>query len=142
MDNRRRTLLKGLLGLPALFVPGFGAAGPGSWRPGARRKFEGRKYRVSVFHIAGFQFYEGTKLVGGMRADDTLELVREPDNPYDGGAIKLRWKGVHVGYVPRVENGLLNLLLSQGAELDCYIQEVNPETVPWHAVLSSVILVG
>ena len=54
--------------------------------------------------LAGFQFYDGKALWDEMKTGDALTLVRERDNPHDANAVRVEWKGSHLGYIPRREN--------------------------------------
>jgi len=54
--------------------------------------------------LAGFRHYGGGEMWPDMKVGDRLELVREPDNPYDANAIRVDWRGRKLGYVPRRDN--------------------------------------
>jgi len=56
-----------------------------------------------------------------MHAGDVLKLVREPDNPFDAGAVRLEWNGRTIGYVPRLENSDLAQRLDAGVALEARI---------------------
>lgn len=124
----RRTFLARLLGLPAVLV-----------LPPALAK-QPDEYRIGAFHIAGFQYSRGPKLVSGMRAGQPLALVPEPQNAYDARAVRIDWRGVKIGYVPRRENGGLHALLNGGAPVAAHIAAVQREGPPWEAVSVAVHL--
>lgn len=50
------------------------------------------KQRTTLQHsaIAGFQYQQGEKFWPQIKADDPLQLIREPDNPYDKRAIRIK----------------------------------------------------
>jgi len=67
--------------------------------------------------LAGYRHYDGPAVLRDMRAGDRLELVREPDNPYDSRAIRVEWRGVKLGYVPRRDNAAVARQMDRGAPL-------------------------
>ena len=67
--------------------------------------------------LAGYRHYDGGAVLRAMRAGDRLELVREPDNPYDARAIRVEWRGVKLGYVPRRDNAAVSRQMDRGAPL-------------------------
>ena len=71
--------------------------------------------------LAGFRHYDGTGLWRDMKAGDRLELVREPENPYDSGAIRVEWRGHKLGYVPRRENAAVARQLDRGAPIEARV---------------------
>ena len=73
-----------------------------------------RSRTIETFYIAGFQYHEGADVIDKLKIGTKLELVPEFDNPYDPNAIALKYKGVHLGYVPRDKNWMLAMLLAFG----------------------------
>ncbi len=67
--------------------------------------------------LAGFRYAEGPQVWTRLRVGDELALVREPDNPHDANAVRVEWRGVKLGYVPRRENAALAWGLDRGAAL-------------------------
>jgi hypothetical protein len=53
-----------------------------------------------------------------LKPGDRLELVREPDNPHDANAVRVEWRGVKLGYVPRRDNTAVARQLDRGAALE------------------------
>jgi len=47
--------------------------------------------------LAGFQYHAGEALWQEMREGDRLTLVREGDNPHDGNAVRVEWRGHKLG---------------------------------------------
>ncbi len=77
--------------------------------------------------IAGLQFYDYDTvddLIGRIRPvrGDRLQLVRQPDNPYDGNAIETRWRNgrLLLGHLPRDPAGQIAPLLDAGKAIRCY----------------------
>lgn len=71
--------------------------------------------------LAGFRHYDGPVLWRDMRPGDRLELVREPGNPYDAGAIRVDWRGRKLGYVPQRDNAAVARQLDRGTPLEARI---------------------
>jgi len=123
---------RGFLGLSAFLPWGpFGRAAA----PDSHAEFE-----LDRFFIAGFRFHEGPGMIGRMRAGDRLSLRAEPDNPYDGGAVRMEFAGRHMGYVPRSQNAVVGRLLAQRAPVSCRILALDPTAEPWRAVQVAVAM--
>ena len=71
--------------------------------------------------LAGFRHYDGAGFWRDMKTGDRLELVREPGNPYDSGAIRVEWRGRTLGYVPRRDNAAVARQLDRGTPLEARI---------------------
>lgn len=65
---------------------------------------------------------------------DRLTLVREPDNPHDPLAVRIEWRGVKLGYVPRRENREIAARLDRGGALLCRVAWINRWARPWERV--------
>jgi hypothetical protein len=74
--------------------------------------------------LAGFRHYDGAEAWRHMKPGDRLQLVREPDNPYDANAVRVEWRGVKLGYVPRRDNAAVARQLDRGAALEARVAEV------------------
>lgn len=95
-----------------------------------------------TFFVAGFQRYDGALVLGKMKPGKSVEMVFEPDNPYDSNAIMLRYKGVKIGYVPAKDNYLMAQLAYFGHSdvFECRIIQVNPQADPWEQVRLAVYI--
>ena len=71
--------------------------------------------------LAGFRHYDGAESWRQLAVGDRLELVREPDNPYDANAVRVEWRGRRLGYVPRRDNAAVARQLDRGAALDARV---------------------
>lgn len=71
--------------------------------------------------LAGFRHYEGRDAWPALKVGDRLELSREPDNPYDANAVRVRWRGRMLGYVPRRDNAAVARLMDRGAALEARV---------------------
>ena len=70
--------------------------------------------QIDQFPIAGFQYHDGADVLDKLEVGTKLDLVPEFDNPYDPNAVAIKYKGVHLGYVPRASNALLAQMLFFG----------------------------
>jgi hypothetical protein len=64
--------------------------------------------------LAGFRYYEGSRVWNDMKVGDRITLIRERQNPHDPGAVRVEWRGHMIGYVPRRENGHLARQIDHG----------------------------
>jgi hypothetical protein len=64
----------------------------------------------------------------GLRAGEQLDLVPEPENPYDQNAVAIKHKGWHLGYVP-TRHDWVSKALEEGDQLSCAV--VRMETAGW-----------
>lgn len=74
----------------------------------------GIRFLVQSSPLAGFRYYQAQRVWGSLRVGDELELVREPSNPHDPHAVRVLWRGVMLGYVPKRENAGLARALDRG----------------------------
>lgn len=89
--------------------------------------------------LAGFQYHAGKQLWDEMKIGDALELVREPDNPYDAKAVRVEWRGQKLGYVPRRENVDIARLMDRGARLEARITRLVESRDPWQRVRFEIL---
>ena len=68
--------------------------------------------------LAGYRHYDGGEVWRDLKPGDRLELVREPENPYDANAVRVEWRGVKLGYVPRRDNAAVARQMDRGATLE------------------------
>ena len=80
------------------------------------RKSEAREAYQPLFDfcIAGGYYHALPEVLDELRPGVLLELVREPDNPYDANAIAVHWQGRRVGYVPREANTEVARMMDEG----------------------------
>jgi hypothetical protein len=71
--------------------------------------------------LAGLRHYAGAEAWREMRTGDRLQLVREPDNPYDANAVRVEWRGMKLGYVPRRDNAAVARQMDRGTALEARI---------------------
>jgi hypothetical protein len=84
------------------------------------------------FHIAGFTYYDGLEVINELHLGTRVDLVGEPDNPYDPEAIKVMYHDKKLGYVPKDRNSQMSTFLyyGHGDIFEAQIQLVNTETHP------------
>jgi len=71
--------------------------------------------------LAAFRHYEAREAWPELRIGARLDLVHEPDNPYDANAVRVEWHGRKLGYVPRRENEAVARHLDRGTALEARI---------------------
>jgi hypothetical protein len=91
--------------------------------------------------LAGFQFHAAEALFAQMQVGDRLALVREPDNPHDPNAIRVEWRQVKLGYVPRRDNPQVARQIDLGAALEARISRLREARNPWDRIEFEVVLV-
>lgn len=93
--------------------------------------YEKSRYLMD-FHIAGFAYYDGLDVIEELTLGKSVQLVCEPDNPYDPEAVAIYYEDKKIGYVPKDKNDLLSKLLYFGHAniFEARIQYINKETHP------------
>ena len=91
--------------------------------------------------LAGFKYHAGEDLWPDLREGDRLDLVREPDNEYDGNAIRVEWRGQKLGYLPRKENRAVAAAMDNGDKVDARIAKLRQHRNPWQRMLIEVFVV-
>ncbi len=89
---------------------------------------------LNQFSIAGFQYYEGPRLLAFLKPGMAVRLIAQPNHPEDPFAVAIYWKRFQLGYVPRSDNKHISRMLQQGIALQARIWQVNPEEPSWHQV--------
>ncbi|TFG18531.1 MAG: hypothetical protein EU530_09060 [Promethearchaeota archaeon] len=78
--------------------------------------------------IKGSRFQPSGKTIHKKTAKTKLELVPEPENPYDSNAVGVYCNGVQVGYIPRTQNkAIFKALIDGGPEFDCALGVYTPQ---------------
>src|SRR3546814_13129350 len=80
------------------------AAVTGAAMPAPAAASERRGILIQESPLAGFQYHAGQTLWAQFCVDAPLQLLREPDNKYDRGAVAVYSAGQRIGYLPRLEN--------------------------------------
>ncbi len=90
--------------------------------------------------LAGVRYHEALALWEHLRVGEPLELLREPDNPYDSNAVRVEWRGRRLGYVPRRENAALAWALDRGMPLRARISALESHPNPARRIRFEVVL--
>ena len=99
------------------------------------------KLLVQSSLLAGFQYHAGTVLWDELKVGDELTLVREPDNPHDGRAVRVEWRGIQLGYLPRAENEAVAAAMDHGERVAGRIAALVQHRNPWRRVRIEVFVV-
>ncbi|RYH06525.1 HIRAN domain-containing protein [Tropicimonas sp. IMCC6043] len=95
--------------------------------------------------IAGLQYYDYNAvddILGRIRPKrgDRLQLVRQPENPYDGNAVEVWWRNgrLQLGHLPRDVATKVAPLIDAGDAIRCYaVNSGNGESWSVQALLIS-----
>lgn len=90
--------------------------------------------------LAGFQFHAAGALWDRLREGDALTLVREPENPHDPRAVRVEWKGVMLGYLPRRQNTAVAAAIDRGEPVGARIAKLREHRNPWQRILIEVFV--
>ncbi len=96
---------------------------------------EYQKVYLLHFFVRGFQYYEGPKMIDKINRDGLVDLVREPDNPYDENAIAIYFEDKKIGFVPAESNEVLSRILDAGLlDLQAEITFVERDAATWEQI--------
>lgn len=90
--------------------------------------------------LAGYNYHEAARAFTAMRVGDELVLVREPDNPHDGNAVRVEWQTRKLGYVPRARNAALAWALDNGEPVAARISRLQRHRSPAKRVAFEVYM--
>ncbi|MDY0011822.1 MAG: HIRAN domain-containing protein [Rhodocyclaceae bacterium] len=96
--------------------------------------------RIMQVPLAGFQYHAGKILWDEMREGDVLTLAREPDNRHDPRAVRVEWRGVKLGYLPRGDNAQVAAAMDRGEGFSARIGRLASHPDPWKRVRVDVFL--
>jgi hypothetical protein len=99
------------------------------------------KLLVQSSQLAGFQYHAGAALWERLQVGDALSLIREPDNPHDARAVRIEWRGVQLGYLPRAENAAVASAMDRGENVAARIASLVEHRNPWRRVRIEVFVV-
>lgn len=80
--------------------------------------------------LAGFRYHAAGEVWSELRVGDSLELLREADNPHDANAVAVAWRGRKLGYVPRRDNAALAWGIDRGERLRARISRLSAHPNP------------
>ncbi len=97
---------------------------------------------IQQCQLAGFQHHDGEELWHYLTVGDSLQLVREANNPHDANAIRIDWNGRQLGYIPQAQNETTARLIDQGRWLEARIGRLKKDGNPWRRMAIEVWLAG
>src|SRR2546427_8003132 len=80
--------------------------------------------------LAGFRYYAAAQVWDQLRVGDRLELLREAENPHDGNAVAVAWRGRKLGYVPKRDNAAPARGACRGGRVQARINRPAPPPNP------------
>lgn len=98
------------------------------------------KLLVQSSPLAGFQYHAGRVLWNELKVGDELSLVREPANPHDPRAVRVEWRGIQLGYLPRAENAAVATAMDRGEPVAARIAALVEHRNPWRRVRIDVFV--
>ncbi len=129
--NRRTFCKSALSGLAFLFLGRPEKAAAGTHIP------------LFSCHVAGFQYYDGPRIISHLQAGDLLRLIREPANPHDDKAIEVHSPcGRKLGYLPAYLNETPALQMDAGRNFAAQVKEIDPTAPPWEMLAMTVVMKG
>jgi hypothetical protein len=91
--------------------------------------------------LAGFSHYEAKANFDAIKVGDELTLIREPDNPHDVYAVRVEWRGVKLGYLPRSENRAVANEMDRGGKIEARVANLRQHPNPRQRLLIEVFAV-
>ena len=80
--------------------------------------------------LAGFRYYEATKVWQDVRVGDALTLIRESENVHDSLAVRVEWRGYQLGYIPRADNRAVSFHMDRGGPVEARISKLRDHPNP------------
>jgi HIRAN domain-containing protein len=90
--------------------------------------------RIQQVPLAGFQYHAGKIVWDQLAEGDALTLTREPDNRHDPRAVRVSWREVQLGYLPKSDNAAVAAALDQGWRVTARLGRLVPHPDPWRRV--------
>ena len=104
-------------------------------------KKESKREHFEHFNIAGFSYYEGAMVFNKLSIGTELQLVPEPENPFDKNAVALYLGESKLGFIPRGNNREISKLLNAGYSVfKAVVQMVNPKNRPEEQIMVIVYI--
>ncbi len=129
---RRRRFIQSLLSL-------LGLSGLAPVSSKAAAAVESQNVLLQTSPVAGFQYHAGEAVWALLACGCDLDLVREPENPYDEKAVRIDWCGNKLGYVPRLENHAVAQLMDRGELLSARVAELRMSADPWERIQIEIL---
>lgn len=79
--------------------------------------------------LAGAQHHELCSIEDQVKQLDKLSLIPEPDNPYDGLAIKVLHNNVMIGYIPKKWCATVHETMKK--DYHAFVQRYDPQEISY-----------
>lgn len=83
-----------------------------------------KELKIYDNYVRGLTHYNFRKVRKELKAGDSLQLEREPDNQYDSFAIRVNYGQLRLGYIAAYENIVLANMLDAGVNLTVKVSKV------------------
>ncbi len=134
---KRRSFLNSILAASAT-LPSVGHAQAAVRPDEFHGKGAERELLIQESPVAGFQYHDGETVWPRLSAGDSLQLLREPANPYDRRAVAVYWGESKLGYVPRAANTAVSQMMDRGERLAARVKRLRDSRDPWKRVEFSI----
>jgi len=81
-------------------------------------------FKLIELHVAGLPYHTTREEVETFEEGEPLELIREPENPYDRYAVRVDRCGKKLGYVPKTHSEIIAKLFDHGYEVTAEVGSV------------------
>ena len=134
---KRRSFLNSILAASAA-LPAVGHARATGQSHDLHGKGAERELLIQESPVAGFQYHDGENVWPHLSPGDSLQLLREPDNPHDRRAVAVYWDTSKLGYVPRAANTAVSQMMDRGERLAARVERLRDSRNPWKRVEFSI----
>ena len=134
---KRRSFLSSILAASAT-LPSVGHARATEQSHEFHGKGAERELLIQESPVAGFQYHDGETVWPRLSPSDSLQLLREPGNPYDRRAVAVYWGESKLGYVPRAANTAVSQMMDRGERLAARVKRLRDSRDPWKRVEFSI----
>jgi len=86
-----------------------------------------------------FRGANAVEIASSLQPSNTLVLEPEPENAYDGNALKVLYEGHHIGYIERGQAAWITPLLDEGADYTCTVTRLETRRNNIHPIVEIVV---
>ena len=127
--------------IKSFIISGFGLlTAKGLTKPAFTIPEEEKTTALLKCYIAGYAYYQGERVIDQLKQGCKLDLIREPENPYDNKAIAIYFKNHKLGFIPRINNKVIANIMDQKIEVFAKILKIKPENNDWDKVRVEVVM--
>ncbi|GBE04055.1 HIRAN domain protein [bacterium BMS3Abin09] len=98
--------------------------------PAATRPAHKKNILLLDSSVAGFRYYSGEEIWKKLEPGRSLDLKREPGNPFDYDAVEIYHENEKIGYLPRSDNMVIAQLMDKGVDVKARISGIREEGSP------------